>query len=580
MSTKRDFFISFNRDDRNWAAWIAWTLEHAGYTVSFQDWDFETGSNFVLKMHDASLNSQSTILVLSDSFLKSNFAAPEWAAAFAQDPTGKERKLVPVRVEKCEPEGLLRSIVYADLVGLPENDARSTLLNAVSRGRRKPRSVAPFPGGAAAIYPPSQSGGSLEPEFPLWVYLTSPHTGAEPEYIEIRSAISATGNARILTPTESKSLERADVAVFLLTNQQLGDRWLLRLSADWQIARQKKIPRRLYAPRELAPSTLSFLNSLTSFIEGEQGGDLAKYADTKSLLRLISADVSQARCGIQQAGDLDLYLVGDHREILLQMRNGKLKRARELCTALLQRRPFSPRGRYNSACILSRLANGDLSDRKRDQLLDEAQESLAIAVKYGFIDFARNVVLGRAQTRQAAIDQILNDPDLKTLFAFRPHLRIFLADDTPTRLLGGADVPPAEGGGYGCIEANMPIDMLDGGTIPLAQLSAGDEVVSWNEERNVVDAGKVRFLRHHIVSELMVINDSIRVTPSHPLLTTEGWRRAVELLRGDQLIRVDGTSAAVESRSILGGKFHVCDLSVSPLRNLSTRGIVTHNDKF
>ena len=38
---KRDFFVSFNQADRAWATWIAWTLEGAGYSVFFQDWDFK-----------------------------------------------------------------------------------------------------------------------------------------------------------------------------------------------------------------------------------------------------------------------------------------------------------------------------------------------------------------------------------------------------------------------------------------------------------------------------------------------------------------------------------------------------------
>jgi len=45
----RDFFISFNKADRDWAGWIAWTLEQHGYSVYFQDWDFATGSESALQ---------------------------------------------------------------------------------------------------------------------------------------------------------------------------------------------------------------------------------------------------------------------------------------------------------------------------------------------------------------------------------------------------------------------------------------------------------------------------------------------------------------------------------------------------
>jgi TIR domain len=45
---KRDFFVSFTQADRAWATWIAWALEGAGYSVFFQDWDFQ--GNFVLEI--------------------------------------------------------------------------------------------------------------------------------------------------------------------------------------------------------------------------------------------------------------------------------------------------------------------------------------------------------------------------------------------------------------------------------------------------------------------------------------------------------------------------------------------------
>jgi hypothetical protein len=61
MGALRDFFISFNKADRAWAAWIAWTLEQNGYSVYFQDWDFATGTNFVLEMDRAARESKSLV---------------------------------------------------------------------------------------------------------------------------------------------------------------------------------------------------------------------------------------------------------------------------------------------------------------------------------------------------------------------------------------------------------------------------------------------------------------------------------------------------------------------------------------
>jgi len=45
---KKAFFISYNGKDEDWAKWIAWQLEAAGYSVIIQAWDFRPGDNFVL----------------------------------------------------------------------------------------------------------------------------------------------------------------------------------------------------------------------------------------------------------------------------------------------------------------------------------------------------------------------------------------------------------------------------------------------------------------------------------------------------------------------------------------------------
>ena len=51
--------------------------------------------------------------------------------AFAEDPNGEDRKLLPIRVKKCKPKGLLKSIIYIDLVDLDENTAGSKLLSGI-----------------------------------------------------------------------------------------------------------------------------------------------------------------------------------------------------------------------------------------------------------------------------------------------------------------------------------------------------------------------------------------------------------------------------------------------------------------
>jgi len=143
----KDFFISYNKADLKWAEWIAWTLEEAGYTTLFQAWDFRPGRNFVLEMHRASEGCRRTLLVLSTDYLASLFTQPEWAAAFANDPTGEKRAMIPVRVRPCELPGLLRTVIHCDLIGLSRSEALDVLIGAVSAAERaKPAKEPHFPG--------------------------------------------------------------------------------------------------------------------------------------------------------------------------------------------------------------------------------------------------------------------------------------------------------------------------------------------------------------------------------------------------------------------------------------------------
>jgi TIR domain len=101
--------------NRPWAEWIAVQLESAGYSRLLQAWDFRPGSDFLHQMQQATTTAARTIAVLSPAYFGSAFGEAEWRAAFANDPTGDQGLLVPMRGQECEPRGLLASQVYVDL---------------------------------------------------------------------------------------------------------------------------------------------------------------------------------------------------------------------------------------------------------------------------------------------------------------------------------------------------------------------------------------------------------------------------------------------------------------------------------
>jgi TIR domain-containing protein len=142
-------FISYTQADLAWAEWIAWQLEESGLQTILQAWDFHAGSNFILEMDSAAKRAQRTIVVLSTSYVNAAYTHPEWASALARDPTGEKRVLLPVRVQECTLTGLLAQVVYVDLVGLTQIEAKRMLLSQVQGERGKPLAAPRFPGRSA-----------------------------------------------------------------------------------------------------------------------------------------------------------------------------------------------------------------------------------------------------------------------------------------------------------------------------------------------------------------------------------------------------------------------------------------------
>jgi hypothetical protein len=157
MSDGIEFFISYSAADESWAEWIAWQLDQAGYSIRLQKWDFLPGNNFVIEMDKAAKSAQRTLLVLSTAAIESGFVGAEWAAAFRKDPTGAERAVIPVRVDRCDVEGLLGPIIYIDLVGTDGDEASRRLLAGLAPGRSKPFAAPDFPGATAEDVVPAAS---------------------------------------------------------------------------------------------------------------------------------------------------------------------------------------------------------------------------------------------------------------------------------------------------------------------------------------------------------------------------------------------------------------------------------------
>jgi hypothetical protein len=161
LDEQRDFFVSYTQADRAWAEWLAWELEAAGYTTLLQVWGHARRDRVRARHGPGHPARRRTILVLSPAYLRSQMAEAEWRPGFKADPSGRARRLLPVRVEDCEPTGLLADRVWIDLMGLDEATARGRLREEVARALRGPgRPTTPprFPRAPAAAEAPNFTG--------------------------------------------------------------------------------------------------------------------------------------------------------------------------------------------------------------------------------------------------------------------------------------------------------------------------------------------------------------------------------------------------------------------------------------
>lgn len=154
-----EIFVSYSPADTAWATWIAWELEAAGYRTMIQAWDFVPGTNFIDFMDRGVSEAALVVAVLSRNYLTSRYGRMEWQAALRADPDNPSNKLVTVRLEDVQVEGLLSTITWVDLLGVTDpGQARALLLGRIREamaGRAKPDQAPIFPTNATAPPIPS-----------------------------------------------------------------------------------------------------------------------------------------------------------------------------------------------------------------------------------------------------------------------------------------------------------------------------------------------------------------------------------------------------------------------------------------
>ena len=150
VGDRRDFFVSHAGADRAWAEWVAWQLTEAGYSVELDVWDWAAGRNFVHGDErcagavrpggGAVLGGVFRPVPVHHRGVVGGGGARAGHAGRAGWCRCGWRKCPPTHVP-----AVLRPLVFRDLFGVGEEQARRVLLEAVA-GPRRPDREPVFPG--------------------------------------------------------------------------------------------------------------------------------------------------------------------------------------------------------------------------------------------------------------------------------------------------------------------------------------------------------------------------------------------------------------------------------------------------
>jgi tetratricopeptide (TPR) repeat protein len=135
-----DFFLSRRGSVAAIAQEVTDVLKENGYEVVVQDYDIQIGESWVLAIHDCIKSSRDLIILFTSDYEKSQYTREEFAAFWKKQADEPDKhRIIVLRCEDVQPDGLLSHNVFQDLVGV--NDAEERKRRIIAAAKR--RSAAP-----------------------------------------------------------------------------------------------------------------------------------------------------------------------------------------------------------------------------------------------------------------------------------------------------------------------------------------------------------------------------------------------------------------------------------------------------
>lgn len=141
---------------------------------------------------------------------------------------------------------------------------------------------------------------------------------------------------------------------------------------------------------------------------------------------------------------------------------------------------------------------------------------------------------------------------------------------------------PHDGGPGGnpcsCFVGGTLITMADGSKVPIEQISKGDRVLSFDSGTKKLSANTVVKTFKHDARGYLIINDRLKVTDEHPILSKGRWAKAGELKEGDFLFNAaEGKDEKILSIVPASEQAAVYNLEVDGVHAYIAQGYAVHN---
>lgn len=139
-----DVFVSYSSSDEAWVHnWLLPQLEAAGLQVCIDFRDFDIGVPRIINIERAVDNSRHTLLVLTPAWVESKWNEFQSLLVQTSDPAGRQRQLLPLLLQRCQPPRRIASLTYADFRNEKEWVAQLERVLAAVQGEITLRDVGP-----------------------------------------------------------------------------------------------------------------------------------------------------------------------------------------------------------------------------------------------------------------------------------------------------------------------------------------------------------------------------------------------------------------------------------------------------